>query len=112
MVTKILKPLADNKQPLKDPQAVLELVRAAMRKGELTSSQAGALSLVYQKANDMNQAQRNFGGYGIALPNKGAQYIVKIGSEKIDLTQPEQVQRFLMKPPASQFRRTDNPFLN
>lgn len=113
LVTKVLQPLATAGTKLQDPKAVLEIARAAIRKGEITSSQAAeGLSRVYQVANLMNQAQRNFAGYGIQLPNGGAQYIVRIGSEKIDLTRPEQVTRHLMRPPASPFTRTDSPFLN
>jgi len=112
LVVKVLKPLAATGVQLKDPRVVVETVKAAMRKGEITSSQAAeGLSRIYQVANDMNQAQRNFAGYGIALPNKGAQYIVKIGSDKWDLTKPEQVQRLLMKPSPSPFSRVDSPFV-
>lgn len=112
IVQKFLAPLAANKQDLSDPKMVLELVRAGLKKGELTSSQAASLADVYRLANDVNQAQKNFTGYGIKLPKNGAQYIVKVGSEKIDLTQPEQIQRYLMKPPASGFSRTDSPFMS
>ncbi len=97
IVTKLLKPLAANKVAMKDPRAVLDLVRAAVKKGELTSTQAAdGLANVYRVANWMHQEQRNFAGYGLKLPNNGAQYIVKIGSKKLDLTKPEQVQRMLM----------------
>lgn len=99
IVTKLLKPLAANKVAMKDPSAVLDLVRAAVKKGELTSTQAAdGLATVYKAANWMHQEQRNFAGYGFKLPNNGAQYIVKIGSKKLDLTKPEQVQRMLMQP--------------
>jgi hypothetical protein len=84
---------------MKDPRAVLDLVRAAVKKGELTSTQAAdGLATVYKAANWMHQEQRNFAGYGLKLPNDGNQYIVKIGSKKLDLTKPEQVQRMLMQP--------------
>ncbi len=97
IVTKLLKPLAANKVAMKDPRAVLDLVRAAVKKGDLTSTQAAdGLANVYRVANWMHQEQRNFAGYGLKLPNNGAQYIVKIGSKKLDLTKPEQVQRMLM----------------
>jgi hypothetical protein len=97
IVTKLLKPLAANKVAMKDPSAVLDLVRAAVKKGDLTSTQAAdGLANVYRVANWMHQEQRNFAGYGLKLPNNGAQYIVKIGSKKLDLTKPEQVQRMLM----------------
>ena len=112
IVQKFLAPLAANKQDLSDPKMVLELVRAGLKKGELTSSQAASLADVYRLANDVNQAQKNFTGYGIKLPKNGAQYIVKVGSEKIDLTQPEQIQRYIMKPPTSGFSRTDSPFMS
>jgi hypothetical protein len=99
IVTKLLKPLAANKVAMKDPSAVLDLVRAAVKKGDLTSTQAAdGLATVYKAANWMHQEQRNFAGYGFKLPNNGAQYIVKIGSKKLDLTKPEQVQRMLMQP--------------
>lgn len=97
LVTKVLQPLATAGTKLQDPKAVLEIARAAIRKGEITSSQAAeGLSRVYQVANLMNQAQRNFAGYGIQLPNGGAQYVVRVGGEKIDLTKPEHIQRILM----------------
>jgi hypothetical protein len=100
LVVKVIQPLAAAGTKMKDPGAVVEIVKAAMRKGEVTSSQAAeGLSRIYQVANDMNQAQRNFAGYGIPLPNKGAQYIVKISGDKYDLTKPEHVQRLLMNPP-------------
>ena len=100
LVVRVIQPLAAAGTKMKDPGAVVEIVKAAMRKGEVTSSQAAeGLSRIYQIANDKNQAQRNFGGYAIPLPNNGAQYIVKIGREKYDLTKPEHVQRLLMKPP-------------
>lgn len=113
LVTKVLRPAADAKVSLDKPVVVLDLVRAAIKNGTVNSSQAAAgLAEVYRAANDMNQAQRNFSGYGIKLPNNGAQYIVKVGRERIDLTKPEHIQRVLMRPPASPFVRADNPFLN
>lgn len=111
IVKNFLQPLANNKQALDDPKTVLELVRAGMKKGELTSSVAASLAQVYRVANEMNQQQKNFAGYGIRLPNRGAQYIVKVGGEKIDMTQPEQIQRYLMKPPPAAFNRKDSPFV-
>lgn len=97
IVTKLLKPLAANKVAMKDPSAVLDLVRAAVKKGDLTSTQAAdGLATVYKAANWMHQEQRNFAGYGLKLPNDGNQYIVKISGKKLDMTKPEQVQRMLM----------------
>jgi cell fate (sporulation/competence/biofilm development) regulator YmcA (YheA/YmcA/DUF963 family) len=97
IVTKLLKPLAANKVAMKDPRAVLDLVRAAVKKGDLTSTQAAdGLATVYKAANWMHQEQRNFAGYGLKLPNDGNQYIVKISGKKLDMTKPEQVQRMLM----------------
>lgn len=112
LVTKVLRPAADAKVSLDKPTVVLDLVRAAIKNGTVNSSQAAAgLAEVYRAANDMNQAQRNFSGFGIKLPNDGAQYIVKVGRERIDMTKPEHIQRVLMRPPASPFARTDGPFL-
>lgn len=99
IVTRLLKPLAANKVAMKDPGAVLDLVRAAVKKGELTSTQAAdGLANVYKAANWMHQEQRNFDGYGFKLPNNGGQYIVKIGGKRLDLTRPEHIQRMLMQP--------------
>lgn len=112
LVTKILRPAQDNKVDLSDPGVTMKLVRAAVKSGEITSSQAASgLADVYRVANSMNQAQRNFKGYGIELPNEGKQYLVKIGRDKYDLTKPEHIQRILMRTP-SQFTRTNSPFLN
>ena len=97
IVTKILKPAQDNKVDLADPSVALNLVRTAVKNGELTSTQAAAgLADVYRVANKMNQAQRNFKGFAIELPVGGNQYLVKIQGRKLDLTKPEHIQRMMM----------------
>ena len=97
LVTKILKPAQDNNVELSDPGVVLNLVRTAVQKNELTSVQAAnGLADVYRVANRMNQAQRNFSGFSIDLPNQGKQYLVKIQGRKLDMTKPEHIQRMMM----------------
>ena len=108
LVAKILRPLSDTGTVMQDPKAVLDITAAAVRKGEVTSSQAAeGVARVYQVANLMNQQQRNFAGAGIQLPNAGAQYIVKLGRDKYDLTRPEHISRYLMK---SQLLREDKVY--
>jgi hypothetical protein len=98
IVKKLIGPLAINKQDMSDPQVVIDLTMAALKAGTITSSEAQGISTVYSYANMLNQQQRNFKGLGIRLPEGGVPYRVRLerSDGAVDLTRPEQVQRYMM----------------
>lgn len=96
---KFLGPLATTGQPLNDPKIVLGLAQKAVEEGKLTSTEFQQLSTVYQAASQITQQVRGFTGFGIVLPNNGKNYYAKMGtfSGKLDLTNPTELGRYLMK---------------
>lgn len=118
VVTKLLAPLAEAKQPLNDPKMVLGFMQDAIKKGALTTSEVAGLATVYQKANLINQAARGFKSLGIPIPNNGANYNAKVGmfGEIVDMTDAASVQRYLVKEMSKnagnriQEQRAANPF--
>jgi hypothetical protein len=91
---KVLLPLADAGQPLNDMKQVLGLATAAIRKGEITSSEAASgISQIMRKASSLNILHRGLNGkYGFVVPENGSKYNVQIGgflnSQTIDMNSP------------------------
>lgn len=86
-VSKVLNPAIAGGMSLSDPNVVVGLVQAAVRKGDLTSSQAAAdISNIYRRANLLHRRAVGFETLGISLPAAGAGYVAKINGENVDVT--------------------------
>lgn len=86
-VAKVLNPAISGGMSLSDPNVVVGLVQAAVRKGDLTSSQAAAdISNIYRRANLLHRRAVGFETLGISLPSSGAGYVAKINGENVDVT--------------------------
>lgn len=86
-VLKVLNPAITGGMSLSDPNVVVGLVQAAVRKGDLTSSQAAAdVSNIYRRANLLHRSAVGFETLGISLPAAGAGYVAKINGENVDVT--------------------------
>jgi hypothetical protein len=94
LTQKVLLPLADAGQPLADMKQILTLTNAAVRKGEITSSEAASgLSQIMRKASSINILARGLNGkFGFIVPENGAKYNVQVGgmfnSQIIDMNNP------------------------
>jgi hypothetical protein len=100
LTQKVLAPAAAGNQPLSDPKLVISLALDAVKKGELTMPQAiSGITGVYQSASMQNQAARGLNTFGIIPPAAGKTYNVKLDrfGNPIDITKPEQLQRYFMK---------------
>jgi len=87
LVQKILNPAIENNVPLSDPNIVFGLTIEAVRKGELSSSQAAAeFSNMYKRMSALHRAAVGFDTLGIPVSLNGMGYRVKIGREVVDIT--------------------------
>lgn len=96
---KVLAPLAAAGVKLDDPRMVLGFMKKAVRDGSPTLSQIGDLSIVYRKANLINQAARDFRAFSMILPNNGKNYFAKVSTfgNPVDMTDPTAIQNYLSK---------------
>jgi hypothetical protein len=86
-VAKVLNPAIAGGVSLSDPNVVVGLVSAAVRKGEIPSSQAAAdISNIYRRANLLHRRAVGFETLGISLPPAGAGYVARINGESVDVT--------------------------
>lgn len=109
-VKEILEPAKAAGTPLNDPATVMSLGMAAASKGLLTTSEVAAgIAATYQRANIVNQATRNFAGFGIILPSDGYGYNAQVGGwgNTLDLTSYTAVGTYINHELAS---KADNPF--
>jgi hypothetical protein len=88
---KVLLPLADAGQPLNDMKQIFALTTAAIRRGDITSSEAASgLSQIMKKASSLNILHRGLNGkYGFIVPENGSKYNVQLSgflnSQTIDM---------------------------
>jgi hypothetical protein len=109
---KLLIPAIQAGQPLDDVKTILGLTVDAVSKRTITSNEALGLSTIYQKASQLNQSARGFTAFGIVLPKNGAEYNVRIGKifgETINMNDPAQVARYLVKNMSTVGTATQNP---
>jgi hypothetical protein len=98
LVTKVLNTAIAGNVSLTDPNTVIGLAQAAVRKGDLTSSQAAAdISNIYRRANLLHRSAVGFNTLGIALPKNGGGYVAKINGEMVDVTDFQSVARAMNK---------------
>lgn len=107
VVTKVLQPAFDLKQPLADPKIVFGLVSSAVKSGTITSSQAADLATVYQAANSVNIASKGLTGFGITVPQNGKAYNAAFGVGKtVNMTDPQAIIRLLSQDLAGRMYQT------
>lgn len=96
---KVLAPLAASGVALNDPKIVLGLLQKSIKDATLTTSEVAGIATVYQKANLINQAARDFKSFGIIPPNAGKNYNAKVSmfGAPLDMTNPSAVQRWIAK---------------
>lgn len=98
VVSKILQPAFDAKQPLTDPKVVVGLVASGVKAGTITSSQATDLARVYQLANEVNIASRGLTGFGITVPGNGKSFNAAFGiGRTVNMTDPIEITRILSR---------------
>jgi hypothetical protein len=86
-VQKILNPAIAANISLSDPNTVVGLVQAAVRKGDLTSSQAAAdITNIYRRANLIHRKAVGFETIGVSVPAAGKGYMARINGELVDVT--------------------------
>ena len=86
-VQKILNPAIAANISLSDPNTVVGLVQAAVRKGELSSSQAAAdITNIYRRANLIHRKAIGFETIGVSVPAAGKGYMARINGELVDVT--------------------------
>jgi hypothetical protein len=87
LVQRVLNPAIAANQSLSDPNVVVGLAMAAVRKGDISSSQAAAdITNIYRRANLLHRAAVGFDTLGIRTPEGGAGYRVKINGKVVDMT--------------------------
>jgi hypothetical protein len=98
LVQKVLNTAVAGNVSLSDPNTVVGLAMAAVKKGDLTSVQAAAdISNIYRRANLLHRSAVGFGTLGIAMPKNGGGYVAKINGEQVDVTDFQAVARALNK---------------
>jgi hypothetical protein len=119
LVQKVLNTAIAGNVSLTDPNTVVGLAMAAVKKGDLTSVQAAAdISNIYRRANLLHRSAVGFNTLGISMPKNGGGYVAKINGEAVDVTDFQAVARALNKqmakeaygqPVAPQFGRNPPP---
>lgn len=103
LVVKVLNPAIAGNVSLADPNTVIGLAQSAVRKGELTSSQAAAdISNIYRRANLLHRSAVGFNTLGISMPKNGGGYMAKINGEMVDVTDFQAVARVMNRTMAQQ----------
>lgn len=102
---KVLAPLAQSGVKLDDPKIVLGLLQKSIKDGTLTTSEVAGIATVYQKANLINQAARDFKSIGVIPPNAGRNYNAKVSTfgKPLDMTDPVAVQNYLSRQMSNEF---------
>lgn len=98
LVSKVLNTAIAGNLSLTDPNTVVGLAQAAVRKGEMSSSQAAAdISNIYRRVNLLHRQAVGFNTLGISMPKNGGGYVAKINGEMVDVTDYPAVARAMNK---------------
>ena len=98
LVQRVLNPAIAANQSISDPNVVVGLAMAAVRKGDISSSQAAAdITNIYRRANLLHRAAVGFDTLGIRTPEGGGGYRVKINGTVVDVTDFAAVARAMNK---------------
>lgn len=104
-VQKVLNPALAANISLSDPNAVVGLIQAAVKKGDLTSSQAAAdITNIYRRANLIHRKAVGFETIGVSTPAAGKGYMARINGELVDVTDFTAVARLMNKTMAAEIR--------
>ena len=104
-VQKVLNPAIAANVSLHDPSVVVGLVQAAVKKGELSSSQAAAdITNIYRRANLLHRKAVGFETIGVAVPAAGKGYMARVNGELVDVTDFNAVARVMNKSMAAEIR--------
>ena len=103
LVQKVFNPAIAAGTSLSDPSVSYGLTMEAVKRGDISSSQAAAdYSGIYRRMAALQRAGADFKKFAIALPPDGAKYFVKVDGQLIDATDFQSVAMAMNRSLASQ----------
>jgi len=104
-VQKVLNPAIAANVSLSDPNSVVGMIRAAVKKGDISSSQAAAdISNIYRRANLIHRKAVGFETIGVATPAAGKGYMARVDGQLVDVTDFPAVARLMNRSMAAEIR--------
>ena len=113
LVTKVLQPIAENPQlagTLEDPDKIIAYVQRAIHLGQLTMNEASDLSAIYRKGTLVNNETRQFTALGLPEGHGYSTRLksVVLGTETVDIADPDSWNRYLVRLESWKYIRTPN----